>query len=464
MLRRTGVAAVALGALAALALASSAMPAGGSSWRRVTDANLANINQLALARTPDGVLHLAWYRPSGSAQDLVHETLSANGATVGAAAPIVSGWSTLTNPSLLAAGGGLRALFSGIRSTSTSDPYSGGTLYTATAPASGSGWTLGPPAAPPSSAYASDVVGGAAAQDGSPVSSWSGTFGLFVHAGLAPSAPSTKVQSACCGYQAGLATDSASGQTVLAWYSNASGAGGILAATVLPSLGSTSYLPGSATADRNSAASPVQQVGIAARIGAPGVYVAYGVGYPTWKQIALWSHSTGKTLRVASVGAGLGLPDVAAAPSGRLWAMWSAGGRLYAVRSNRAVTRFGPVTALAPPPGSTSVWKLVGEGSLGPLDLFVSATAGGGIAFYHQRVLPPLTLTASLGAKGRVTFRVGDAGDAVPGAKVVVAGRTLTTGAGGSAATTLAPGAYRAAASIAGYRPAAASVRVPKKR
>ncbi|MGZ4388322.1 MAG: hypothetical protein ACXVZL_02970 [Gaiellaceae bacterium] len=256
--------------------------------------------------------------------------------------------------------------------------------------------------------------------------SWSGTFGLFVHAGLSASAPSTKVQSACCGYEAALATDSASGETVLAWYSNATGAGGTLAATVLPSLGSTSYLPGSATADRNSAASPVQQVGIAARVGAPGVYVA-------------------------------------AAPSGRLWVMWSAGGRLYAVRSNRAVTRFGPVTALAPPPGSSSVWKLVGEGSLGPLDLFVSATAGGGIAFYHRRVLPPLTLAASAGAKGKVGFRVGDAGDPVSGAKVAVGGRTLTTGAGGSAATTLAPGSYRATASLAGYRAATARVRVPKK-
>ncbi|MGZ4353079.1 MAG: hypothetical protein ACXVZ4_06010 [Gaiellaceae bacterium] len=250
---------------------------------------------------------------------------------------------------------------------------------------------------------------------------------------------------------------------MLAWYSNATGAGGTLAATVLPSLGSTSYLPGSATADRNSAASPVQQVGIAARIGAPGVYVAYGAGYPTWTQLELWNHSTGKTLKVASAAAGLGLPNVAAAPSGRLWVMWSAGGRLYAVRSNRAVTRFGPVTALAPPPGSSSVWKLVGEGSLGPLDLFVSATAGGGIAFYHRRVLPPLTLAASAGAKGKVGFRVGDAGDPVSGAKVAVGGRTLTTGAGGSAATTLAPGSYRATASLAGYRAATARVRVPKK-
>lgn len=463
MLRRTGVAVAALAALAALALASSAAPAGPG-WQRVTDANLANINQLALARTPDGVLHLAWYRPAGSAQDLVHETLSADGTTVGAAAPIVSGWSALTNPSLLASGGGLRALFSGIRSTSTTDPYSGGTVYTATAPTSGSGWTLGPAAAPPSSAYASDVVGGATAQDGSPVASWSGTFGLFVHAGLSASAPSQLVQSACCGYEAGLATDSASGRTVLAWYSNATGAGGILAATVLPSLGSTSYLPGSATADRNSAASPIQQVGIAARLGAPGVYVAYGAGYPTWTRLDLWSQATGKTLEVASVAAGLGLPNVTAAPSGRLWVMWSAGGRLFAVRSNRAVTRFGPVTALAPPAGASSIWKLVGEGSLGPLDLFTSATAGGGIAFWHQRVLPPLTLAASVGAKRKVTFRVGDAGDAVPGAKVAVGGRTLTTGANGSAAATLAPGSYRATASIAGYRSAAASVRVPKKR
>jgi hypothetical protein len=423
---------------------------------------VAALATLALARTPDGVLHLAWYRHSGGAEDLLHETLSADGATVGAPAPIVSGWAALTNATLLSASGGLRAVFSGIRSTNTSDPYSGGTVYTATAPASGSGWTLAPVAAPQSSAYASDLVGGAVARDGSPVTSWATTFGLLVHAGLDPAVPSQLVQSACCGYQAGLATDSASGETVLAWYSNATAAGGILAATVLPSLGATSYLPGSATADRNSSVSSDQQVGIAARIGAPGVYVAYGAGYPTWRQLDLWSHTTGKTLRVASIGAGLRFPNLAAAPAGRLWVMWLSAGKLYAVRSNKAVTRFGPVTALAPPSGSSDVWKVVGEGSLGPLDLFVSATAGG-IAFYHARVLPPLTLSASAGAKGRVTFRVVDAGDPLPGAKVAVAGRTLTTGAGGSVAARLAPGSHRATASLAGYRVATASVRVPRR-
>ena len=126
-------------ALAAAVLVSlAAAEAATAAWQRTSDGNLGNITQLALARTPDGVLQLAWYAPAGGAQTLLHETLSADGKTVGAPSPVVSGWQALTNPSLLAAGGGLRVLFSGIRSTSTTDPYSGGTVYTATAPASGS--------------------------------------------------------------------------------------------------------------------------------------------------------------------------------------------------------------------------------------------------------------------------------------------------------------------------------------
>src|SRR5262249_39244260 len=137
----------------------------------------------------------------------------------------------------------------------------------------GATWALGPPEeSQPSSPYASDQIGATLARDGSPVSAWSTTFGLSTHAGLDPAVPNSTWQTACCGYSAGLATEAASGDVVLAWYSNATGAQGVQTQTILPSRGPAKYLPGSATPDRKSAVSPDQKVEVTARLRGRGVY------------------------------------------------------------------------------------------------------------------------------------------------------------------------------------------------
>jgi hypothetical protein len=151
--------------------------------------------------------------------------------------------------------------------------------------------------------------------------------------------------------------------------------------------------------------------------------------------------------------------NIAAAPEGRLWVMWHEGGSndLFAIRTNKAATRFGSIVKVAPPASTSSVWKLKGEGSRGPLDLLASVSTGSSLAAWHTQVLPPLSISATKAANG-VRFTVTDAGDAVAGAKVTYASKTLTTNSKGQATTTLARTTSKATAGREGYTGAAVIV------
>jgi hypothetical protein len=122
------------------------LPGAGSAgevgtWTRVTPPTLSNTGTIGLARSRGG-LQLVWLQKNGTKTDLVHSSITASGG-LGPAARVVAGWGSLTDGSIATTASGLQAFFSGIRSTSTSDPYSGGTVYTASARASGGHWTLG---------------------------------------------------------------------------------------------------------------------------------------------------------------------------------------------------------------------------------------------------------------------------------------------------------------------------------
>ena len=140
--------------------------------------------------------------------------------------------------------------------------------------------------------------------------------------------------------------------------------------------------------------------------------------------------------------------------------MWHESGgseELSATRTNKAATRFGPVVKFKPPAGTSSVWKLKGEGSSGPLDVLASVSTGSSLAAWHTQVRPPLSIAAKKGAAG-VTFSVTDAGDPVAGAKVVYAGKAQTTNTQGQATAPLAEGSGKATATKPGYAGAALAV------
>jgi hypothetical protein len=452
-------------ATAVVALPGTAGPPG--TWTRITATTGRNIDDLGLARTGDGVLHVAWLRENATKEDLVHTSIRPNGTVLGAGNAIETGWSALGNPDLiLMPDGSLRAFFGGIRSTNAGDTNSG--MNTSAGNAAGTAWSLKPGrAAADNSAYASPA-GAGVTSGGTPASTWAVSFRLGVHFGIDATTPDLLFPGGCCVYQPDLATDAGTGETVVGYFSNITDDYGLFTRTVAPAVGDRQYVPGSATADRKSSLGIDQRMAITARLGAPGVYVAYGSGYPTFATVNLWRHGTGNAIVVAKAARAEDV-SIAAAPEGRLWVMWWRTGRLYATRSNKAATRFGPLASLAPPAGTSSIWKLKGEGSLGPLDLFASVSTSGSLAFWHQQVLPGLTLSAKpakVSAKkgGTVTFTVADAGDPVAGATVTVGKKSLTTNAKGKATLKVAKKSKRAtlkaAAKKTGYRPASAKLGV----
>ena len=442
------VALIALVAAAVVAVGGSARAGPPGTWTRSTDPTGRNIDQIGLVRTGDGVLHVAWLRKGG---DLVHSAIGLDGKPAGSAVAIQAGWATLgTGPALVVEpGGGLRVFFSGVRSTSTSDPYSVGDLYSATAGPDGQSWTLVSGAVSGhSSVYASDQVSATLLRDGTPVTAWSSSFNLSTHAGLDPNVANQQWQTSCCAYSAGLVTDSKTGEVVLGWFSNANEGHGVYTQTILPGAGSAKSLPGSGSADRGSAVSLDQRLAISGRIGAPGVYVAYGAGYPVWTSLMLFDHSTGKAKKIWK--GTVRHVDIAPAPDGRLWVMWvGSGNAVYAARSNRSATKLGAIVGVKPPGGTDTIWKIAGEGSRGWLDLFVSVSTPGSLAYWHTQVLAGLTVSCAGG--GAVTCTVSDAGDPVAGAKVKVGSKTAATNAKGKVSAQVPPGTYTVIASKPGY-------------
>ena len=182
---------------------------------------------------------------------------------------------------------------------------------------------------------------------------------------------------------------------------------------------------------------PGQRTALTGRIGAGGVYLAYGAGYPAFGTVQLLRIgrqpvAVARSSRIEHVG-------IAAGPGGRLWLFWSTGDGYVVTRSNRAATRFESVTRVALPEAGATTYGLYGEGSAGTLDLVAHAGSGSSIPDWHTQVLPRLSLTVVFSRtekKGgqllrRLSLRVTDAGDPVPGATVKVAGRTLRTAADG---------------------------------
>jgi hypothetical protein len=126
------------------------------------------------------------------------------------------------------------------------------------------------------------------------------------------------------------------------------------------------------------------------------------------------------------------------------------------------------------PPGANYFWNAQGEGSLGPLDLFVDASTGStDRGFWHTQVLAVGTLSVVLTPipearraqtgttevinMHKVSFRLIDAGDPLGGAKIVASfggkDHPLTTSKGGYASFVVhGPGKLIASATTPGYR------------
>jgi hypothetical protein len=469
---------VTLALFVALLVAAPAQAGGPGSWTQLGDANLANIDEASLARTPDGALHVAWTIPAANNDTLVHAAIS----PAGSASPvnvIQSGWAGISSvPKLLATPEGLRIFFGGIRTTNAGETNNN--LNTATAPADGAAWTLVPgTVAKGDSAYASDM-GAALLNDGTPVQTWGGTgSGVFVHRGLDPNTPNFPTQGqlgGCCGYSPDIGVDTATGAAFVVWYSNATDKFGVFAQSLDPATGTPSggatLMPGSTSLfnGKPNSSQQLQRTPVAARAGG-GVYVAYPGGYPTTNQVRLWRIANSKSAVLATSKSDH-IVNLAADAEGRLWVLWveRSTNQVFARRSDKSATEFGAPVKVKPPAGQQTAYKIAGSAQSGALDVVVLfGGSGPKQAQWHTQILPGLGVKASpakikRGKATSVTFTVTDP-DAVKGAKVSAGGKSATTNAGGKATITLGPTkskSINATASKTGYTSGSTKVKTKK--
>ncbi|MCD6727330.1 MAG: hypothetical protein LT070_08830 [Solirubrobacteraceae bacterium] len=452
---------IALTALALLAPAASAQAGPPGSWTKVTGIGQPdlNISEVGLARTGDGVLHVLWTRRAGLGGDVLHSRVAADAKSVGGPVTVFHYPGGVNESALLlrGPGGGLRAFFSGLSAGSALDEG------LATATWAGGGWAVQPTLASNSTpaglsnVYVAAGIGGALRTDGTPIAAWgdSAPGASGYHVGLSPAAPDAPFTSGCCAYDPSVGVDAASGQAVIAWKFIES-ASGTAVRSLVPAGGRVSP-PGGAAADTGTRTAITGRLG-----GMPGIYLAYQRGDNQFlSRPALWRVGADKPLLLSS-SRGARSIGIAPAPGGRLWVFWHRDGSVVARRSNAAATRFGATRTIKPPKGTDTIHRVAGEGSAGPLDvLALIERSGSDLGHWQQRVLPGLTLAAKAKSGHKVLLTVTDAGDAVPGAKVSIAGKSGKTGAKGTLTLKLKQaGSFTAKAGKTGYAGAKAKVKV----
>jgi hypothetical protein len=438
---------VATAALAVLAVSANAGPPGR--WTQITQAHNGARANLGLARGKDGTLHVLWAGPARRPYTAIFDTPISLKGVVGQRHAVVSGWNSVSPPAAVAApDGSIHAVISGQKVLAASDPYAG--LNEAVGPGS---WRLGSHAfgtyqiTVPSNAD----VGAAWLKSGQLATVWRSAIPLLFQTGVDPSTQPRDITPPGLAESPVIAVDQQSGDAIIA-YRNASNGGGFFR-RLLPSLGAPQAMP-----DEKSGAPS-----IAARAGG-GVYSAYAVGGTKVRLLRFGGPA--KAVPVAK-GARVLTAGVAAGPDGRLWVFYGNEQTTYVTRTSKAVGGFEPVQALKSPPKTVQYFRLEGEGSAGPLDLFADVTIDGATkdGSYHQQVWPKLSLSVSKKAVGKrvqVTVRVTDAGDPVAGAKVTgLPGGTKATNAKGTIVVTVPAGKKLAlSAAKAGYVSAKANTSV----
>jgi hypothetical protein len=398
-------------AVAALVL----VPAAGA-WTKLTGDTLQNIVDPSVVVLPNGSELIAYREPVAGNFKVVHD-----GATV----TVVSGRPIVGDGVILQTGGTLALFFSDDQGAVRSTSSDGGASWSA--PVKTQADSVG------------DVQAGAVEPDGTTLFSQDGTSFLNVFTGGAAGA---NVFPFCCGYAESLAVDS-SGLAQIAFWSNATGQTGYLFG---PVGGPYSNLTGGKESLSNDARVPlvVDSAG--------NTFVAFQTGYPTADAFVVCTFRSGALQHTVKFPGKYPQPDPAMAlsvdASGRLWAVWTRGGSVWAARSRSHGAHFGAAVHVAKP-GSTYQLE-TGARPDGSADV----VANTGSNLQSQRLLPGLSVSASGGFA-----RVLDDGFPVAGATLRGGGRTLHTNAAGKARLAGIKRHTAMAVSAAGYM--AASFRTP---
>lgn len=426
-----------------------------SSSSRYPDVSIST--QPSMGRFGDQ-LQVVWRQEASSSDTQYWSAIvDRNGTVTRSAFPIVTGWAALTNSTSIIDLNGQRLLtFSGLP-----DGLGGATRYATSG--DGVAWTVQPGSLSETNTTYNSNGGSTVNAGGTPI--WVGTpginAGLTWHVGLSGSNPAPQGSDiqftglGCCSYDAEAAYDASTGTTWAAFYSNNSGAPGVYVGPVSPGAPGFQRPPGV----QDSA----QQASITARPGG-GIFTAYLTKAQSFRgTVRVWNASTGTTWDIPDSESADNV-TVSAGTDGRVYVVWESGGDIRAVVSNRAGTAFGAQGSFGGPQKGATIYFLRALGGNGRADVLTMSRVGQANV-WHGQVQPTLTVSAkpAVAKRGRVaSIVVQDAGDPVSGAKVRVAGRTVTTGANGTVKIKVPNkrGAVRVEATKAGFNAATASIRI----
>ncbi len=435
-------------------LALGAAPAAAAGVKRLFTVNASLGQAVAMARTPDGRLHLVWQTVSGRAfQGLSTMTIAKSGSPGPIISALGGAWGATSQPGLVALPGGtLEAMFG------ATSPGNVVTVWGITSTNGGATWSAPSDVRDGQSnealAYASDIT--ATVTGSTPVIALPQAGNIVIQHGfgLGPNSFQLTTPSDGAAGEANLAVDAATGEVVAGWYSIAHNLTDYLQGA-WPNQGSVQAVPGQS---RNVIIPSGRDIGA-------GVFAAYT---NDGRHVRLLRYGGGSVAVGQRSGTSAKVLGTATGLGGRIWVMWGddSGGGIALTRSNKAVTRFEPIQRVTT--NAFSIYRVSGDGRLGPLDMLINEipNAKGSVpppGEFYAHVLPVLSVSGSVanitGKKGKVighklTITVTDAGDAVSGANVKIGSVTKTTNSKGVVSFTFGKSIafVKATVSEAGYQ------------
>jgi hypothetical protein len=493
MRRLTAVSGLAVGAV----LAVSGVTAGGAApavhhgihthpasgglrgWHKVSSSPAVAESAIGLGRF-HGVLHAVW---SGEDSD-GSGTLSTRGVTshggLPAPADQLAQWSTINRfPQVISLNGTVDVVFSGERTTNGGETYDGRAEYFFTS-TDGQTWTLSDqqmtddaPGTLGSTGTDATATGGNSVVVYSPDSPQQVSF----HEGTQPLTPVTGSDPTANNAGgdvlfAGDGTDAKTGDVWTVWdsLSQDKSTVGISAQRIVGTPGSRVHAPDTGVKGNGvfNFAGANQRLDVASRAGG-GLYSSYGVGWPRVTRVALWKLGSSKAI-LRRAGGDADLTDTAPGTHGRVWVMWHDSGShaVHVARTNRSATALGATCTVTTPNATDDVWSLAGDGTAGPLQLFVNAGPNQqATSIYTKSVQPCLTVKVSprhARPGHRVTVTVRDAGASVAHAHVSLLGMHRKTNRHGKVSFRVPAGAHRGGHALVvkakGYQKVKRAVRV----
>jgi hypothetical protein len=349
-------------------------------------------------------------------------------------------------PTLLSSGGKPLVVFSG--GMGSSGFYSHGCVYGAqsgTNPWTLQNWSLSADCVNPNPAAAENG-------SGTLLADWPSSPGVRYRIGTSPTAPATgtdsqiNINGATAG-KVGAADDLAgTGHFYVAWTQANSSKDGLYVKDVTAN-GATVKVPSTGTNTTNHAGSVAGNLAMANRNTHAGVYLVYCANKPVCS-LQLWRVGAAKAMPVPASSSAFSAA-LSAGPAGRMWVAWFNGqtNKVSVVRTNKNVTKFGPVHTLSTPCITNDLVGISG-GSFGRLDVAIDCGVnkpGVPIYVYATQILVPLSVSLSPQtvhntAAHNVTVTVRDAGDPVAHATVHYGAQHPTTNSSGRATIHVAKG------------------------